>query len=64
MGFFEIYGVYNDTISGFQKFIEDSRSLGHNYMFNDITVYEQNIEERPQQLQFLTLMKLLTSDQL
>jgi hypothetical protein len=34
--FFEIYGVYNDTISGFQKFIEDSRSLGHNIMFNMI----------------------------
>ncbi len=42
--FFEIYGVYNDTINGFQKFMDDSHTLGHNYYVQyDITVYEQNI---------------------
>lgn len=42
--FFEIYGVYNDTINGFKKFMDDSHTLGHNYYVQyDITVYEQNI---------------------
>jgi hypothetical protein len=42
--FFEIYGVYNETINGFKKFLDDSRTLGHNYYVQyDITVYEQNI---------------------
>ena len=42
--FFEIYGVYNDTINGFKKFMDDSHTLGHDYYVQyDITVYEQNI---------------------
>lgn len=42
--FFEIYGVYNDTIFGFKKFIDDSFSNGRNYYVQyDITLYEQNI---------------------
>lgn len=42
--FFEIYGVYNDTIYGFKKFIDDSYTLDRNYYVQyDITLYEQNI---------------------
>jgi hypothetical protein len=42
--FFEIYGVYNDTIYGFKKFIDDSFTLDRNYFVQyDITTYEQNI---------------------
>jgi hypothetical protein len=42
--FFEIYGVYNDTIYGFKKFIDDSFTLDrHYYVQYDITTYEQNI---------------------
>ena len=42
--FFEIYGVYNDTIFGFKKFIDDSFTNGRNYYVQyDITLYEQNI---------------------
>jgi hypothetical protein len=42
--FFEIYGVYNDTIYGLKKFIDDSYTLDRNYYIQyDITLYEQNI---------------------
>jgi hypothetical protein len=42
--FFEIYGVYNDTIFGFKKFIDDSFLIDRNYYVQyDITLYEQNI---------------------
>ena len=42
--FFEIYGVYNDTLSGFKKFIDDSSTIGRDYYVQyDITMYEQNI---------------------
>lgn len=42
--FFEIYGIYNDTIYGFKKFIDDSYTLDrHYYVQYDITLYEQNI---------------------
>lgn len=42
--FFEIYGVYNETLSGFKKFIDDSSTIGRNYYVQyDITMYEQNI---------------------
>lgn len=42
--FFEIYGTYNDTISGFKKFIDDSVSIGRDYYAQyNITLYEQNI---------------------
>ena len=42
--FFEIYGVYNDTISGFKKFIDDSVQIGRDYYVQyNITLYEQNI---------------------
>ena len=42
--FFEIYGIYNDTIYGFKKFIDDSFTLDRNYYVQyDITLYEQNI---------------------
>ena len=42
--FFEIYGTYNDTISGFKKFIDDSYTLDrHYYVQYDIAIYEQNI---------------------
>ena len=42
--FFEIYGVYNDTIAGFNQFIEESYNIGHRYYVQyNITMYEQNI---------------------
>jgi hypothetical protein len=42
--YFEIYGIYADTISGFKKFIDDSYTIGRNYYVQyDITLYEQNI---------------------
>lgn len=42
--FFEIYGVYNDTRAGFNKFINDSIPLGNRYYVQyNITLYEQNI---------------------
>ncbi len=42
--FFEIFGTYNDTISGFKKFIDDSVVQDHRYYVQyNITMYEQNI---------------------
>jgi hypothetical protein len=42
--FFEIYGTYNDTIGGFNQFIEESYNIGHRYYVQyNITMYEQNI---------------------
>ena len=42
--FFEIYGVYNDTIAGFSQFIDESFNIGHRYYVQyNITMYEQNI---------------------
>lgn len=42
--FFEIYGTYNDTIAGFNQFIEESYNIGHRYYVQyNITMYEQNI---------------------
>lgn len=42
--FFEIYGTYNNTISGFSQFIEESYNLGHRYYVQyGITMYEQNV---------------------
>jgi hypothetical protein len=42
--FFEIYGTYNNTISGFKKFIDDAVSLDNRYYVQyNITMYEQNI---------------------
>jgi hypothetical protein len=42
--FFEIYGIYNDTIAGFSQFIEESYNMGHRYYVQyNITMYEQNI---------------------
>ena len=42
--FFEIFGTYNDTISGFKKFIDDSVTIGRDYYVQyNITLYEQNI---------------------
>jgi hypothetical protein len=42
--YFEIYGVYNNTLAGFKKFIDDSYTIGRNYYVQyDITLYEQNI---------------------
>lgn len=42
--FFEIYGTYNNTISGFSQFIEESYNIGHRYYVQyNITTYEQNI---------------------
>lgn len=42
--FFEIYGTYNGTIAGFNKFIDDSYFQNHRYYVNyNITTYEQNI---------------------
>lgn len=42
--FFEIYGTYNNTIAGFNQFIEDSFNMGNRYYVQyDITMYEQNI---------------------
>ena len=42
--YFEIYGVYADTLAGFKKFIDDSYTIDRNYYVQyDITLYEQNI---------------------
>ena len=42
--FFEIYGVYNDTIAGFNQFMDESFNIGHRYYIQyNITMYEQNI---------------------
>lgn len=42
--FFEIYGVYNDTIAGFNQFMDESFNIGHRYYVQyNITMYEQNI---------------------
>lgn len=42
--FFEIYGTYNDSIGGFNLFIEESKNIGQRYFVQyDITMYEQNI---------------------
>ena len=42
--FFEIYGTYNETIGGFNKFINDAvQQRNRYYVQYDITVYEQNI---------------------
>lgn len=42
--FFEIFGVYSDTIYGFKKFIDDSYRIDrHYYVQYNITIYEQNI---------------------
>jgi len=42
--FFEIYGTYNNNISEFKKFIDDSVSIGRRYYVQyNITTYEQNV---------------------
>lgn len=42
--FFEIYGIYNGTISDFKLFIDNSRLSGKRYYVDfDITIFEQNI---------------------
>jgi len=42
--FFEIYGVYNGTIAGFNQFMDESFNIGHRYYIQyNITMYEQNI---------------------
>jgi len=42
--YFEVYGIYADTIAGFKKFIDDAYTIGRNYYVQyDITLYEQNI---------------------
>lgn len=45
--FFEIYGVYSDSLAEFKQFIDTSFTLGHRYYVEyDITLYEQNIRGR------------------
>jgi hypothetical protein len=42
--FFEIYGIFNDSSAEFDKFIDDSYTLGKRYYVQyDITMYEENI---------------------
>ena len=42
--FFEVYGIYNNNIAEFKKFIDDSFTMGHRYYVQyNITTYEQNI---------------------
>lgn len=42
--FFEIYGTYNGTISGFKQFIDDSFNAGSRfYVQYSITTFEQNV---------------------
>lgn len=42
--FYEIYGTYNGTIGEFNRFVEDSISLGNRYYVQyNITMYEQNV---------------------
>ena len=42
--FFEIFGTYNDNISEFKKFIDESVNLGHRYYVQyHVTLFEQNV---------------------
>lgn len=42
--FFEIYGMYNKTLAGFNQFIIDSYNSGNRYYVQySITTYEQNV---------------------
>lgn len=42
--FFEVYGTYNNTVTGFSQFIDESYNLGHRYYVQyNITMYEQNV---------------------
>ena len=42
--FFEIYGMYNKTLAGFNQFITDSYNSGNRYYVQySITTYEQNV---------------------
>jgi len=42
--YFEIYGTYNNTIAGFNQFIDESYNIGHRYYVQyNVTMYEQNI---------------------
>ena len=42
--FFEVYGTYNETLAGFNQFIDDSFTQGNRYYVQySITLYEQNI---------------------
>ena len=42
--FFEIYGTYNGTISGFKQFVDDSFNAGSRYYVQySITTFEQNV---------------------
>ena len=42
--FFEIYGTYNENITEFKKFIEDSVRIGRKYYVQyNLTMYEQNV---------------------
>ncbi|MCK9476891.1 MAG: hypothetical protein M0R46_13270 [Candidatus Muirbacterium halophilum] len=42
--YFEIYGTYNNTISEFNNFINESSNIGHRYYVTyNVTMYEQNI---------------------
>ena len=47
--FFEIYGTYNGTIAGFNKFVNDSYEKGNRYYVQyEVTIFEQNIRGKSQ----------------
>jgi hypothetical protein len=47
--FFEIYGTYNGTIAGFNKFINDAYEKGNRYYVQyEVTIFEQNIRGKSQ----------------
>ena len=47
--FFEIYGIYNDSLGEFAQFIDNSVALGNRYYVEyDVTLYEQNIRGKSQ----------------
>jgi hypothetical protein len=47
--FFEIYGIYNDSIAEFKTFIDNAFKLGNNYYVEYwVTVFEENIQGKTQ----------------
>lgn len=47
--FFEIYGTYNGTIAGFNKFVNDAYEKGNRYYVQyEVTIFEQNIRGKSQ----------------
>ena len=49
--FFEIYGIYNNTVAEFVKFIDDAKYTGKKYNVEyTLTLFEQNVRTRTQKI--------------